>query len=366
VAREAGLEIIGINSRKRTISSSLKARDQYAAKVLADATARRPDAAFFVLIGDLHLASSHLPASLKREIKRKRVARRVLTIHQNYEPLYWKLVDVGAEEMAEVVRIEKDVYCLFNTPPWIKLQSHLHWIESTANPPEWDYTDEIPDMVSALLAFFEIKSAPRRFEDYEAHSPGNSDFMRVLKRKHLYSKKEWKMLLLGLDTFGFQLFPKEKHLYALTSNPNHWAELSARYLHAKLSGWNSVYADPRKDFYSLVMIEAVAFLSSKILNPKRKSPSRKSLKEMTQAHSPEGEAARLTLSLLKKGTLSTKTKAPVPYLLASMYAGKILGEEIYVALLQNRIRKEEVKKLFFTKFPRKNKIYSDWVKKVNK
>jgi hypothetical protein len=373
-AKKEGVGIVGINSHSKNIAHSLESRDKYAAKVLAQMTLEEPNTTIFVLIGDLHLATRHLPQSLRTALRKSHLKRRVLTIHQNYEPFYWKLVESGTEEIVEIVRIKKDSYCILNTPPWIKLHSHLQWVQTASNPKEWDHTSQIREMIEVLSSFFEIRSAPRKFEDYEAHGPGNSDFLKVLQRKHLYSKMEWDALLLGLDTFGFQIFPKEKHLYALSSNPNYWAELSARYLHSKLSGFDRVLSDPKQDFYPILMIEALGYLCSKILNPKRKCPSREKLQQaIRRSATPteERKAAELALSHLKNLRLPPGNESPGVYLLTAAYLGKLLGESIYLSLIQNRIQKEEIKKLFFMQFPRggrakvmARKVYREWVKRL--
>ena len=60
-----------------------------------------------------------------------------MVILQNNERFYWKLVALGLEQLIDVVKVKDGVYCVMNTPPWVKLKTHLKWTEvmAEAEPP---------------------------------------------------------------------------------------------------------------------------------------------------------------------------------------------------------------------------------------
>lgn len=71
---------------------SLESRDAFAARMISHWAQQDPNAVIFCLMGDLHLAQNHLPREIKLELETRQVSKRILTIHQNYDDLYWKLV----------------------------------------------------------------------------------------------------------------------------------------------------------------------------------------------------------------------------------------------------------------------------------
>ena len=80
--------------------------------------------------GELHLATGHLPAALKRTA-RKTLGRelRVLSVLQNNETLYWQLMSEPQHQDREIVRVDRDTFCILTTPPVVVQQSYLNWIE---------------------------------------------------------------------------------------------------------------------------------------------------------------------------------------------------------------------------------------------
>jgi hypothetical protein len=88
-----------------------------------------PNAKIFVLFGDLHLASAHLPRSVERRLAAKGMKARIAVVHQNIEAVYWKLAKKGQVGEQSIVRLASGKFCILSVPPWVKLQSYLEWME---------------------------------------------------------------------------------------------------------------------------------------------------------------------------------------------------------------------------------------------
>ena len=100
------------------------------------------------LYGELHVGSRHLPAQLSK-ISKAHLKKSLswITIHQNVDRLFWQLAD--QELKTEVVQIKKNVFCVFSSTPWTKLQSWVNWTEGGTH----DLTDGDTDYQSLDYLF---------------------------------------------------------------------------------------------------------------------------------------------------------------------------------------------------------------------
>jgi hypothetical protein len=126
-ARKCGVRVVGVNHPHKSGRARLRARDDAIAESLVDVIQSAPEARIMVLIGDLHLASKHLPHALETRLDVRGVSRRTLIVYQNSDALYWTLAENGAAPDAQVVRLGDDRFCVMEVPPHVKLQSYLSW-----------------------------------------------------------------------------------------------------------------------------------------------------------------------------------------------------------------------------------------------
>lgn len=380
-ARESGVQIVGINRAETRKGHSLLQRDRFMAQELVACTKKDPKALVLALVGDLHLADTHLPLRIKQGLKKQKLKRELLVIHQNVERYYWNLVREGLEQLVDVVRVRKDVYCILNTPPWIKLQSHVRWLDWDAEG-TLESTDEIASYVQMISDFFEI-DAPRT-SNFSVHSPIDSLSLESLERRKLHSKRELRFIGACLGEFKSFFIPRANILYLATLSPNHCAAQAALYVHTEASGFDKVFQDPQRDFYRFVWAEAIAFLGSKVINHKRKCPGRQDLERIADSPSAagdSGEVARFVLSLLKKEeTFLTTGKIQrfllVPgkpllfYYKAAKVIGALLGQSLYTAVTEEVISKHDLRKILelplHEQSSRQNEaLYFRWVKNLN-
>jgi hypothetical protein len=116
--------VYGLDCRPRFDLRGVRRRDRHAASVLGRVRAQHPEARLVVLVGESHLAPSHLPARAQRVLP----AERVLTVLQNVDALYWQAAGEGRVGV-EAVEVRDDVLCVFSATPLEKYESYRHYLE---------------------------------------------------------------------------------------------------------------------------------------------------------------------------------------------------------------------------------------------
>lgn len=385
-AKEHQIEIKGINNPTVSKNNSLKQRDQFAAKVIAELSEKDPKACLFVLIGDLHLAQKHLPTEIKVRLKRKNISKKLLTIHQNLEKLYWQLVEQGLEHHVDVVKVSPSIFCVMNTPPWVKLKSHLNWTELIAEtgsiPPlstaaqafeEMDYSHEVQDLTAVIGKFFGM--VVPKLDNFQIYGPLDFDLLKEDSLNAKYAR-----------IFRSYFIPQKNIIFLNSLSLNHVAAQSSIFLHASLSGFNDVFENPHRDFYRFIWVEALGFLGAKVINPKRKCSGRIDLrKQFSQTkltkRDENWKSAQLALLHLdwENGGKGRSAKIPlllpktghsnVLYYKTAKILGHLLGHSLYQCLVDRRCSQNEIKALFYMKLETSDsarQAYLKWIGRVDK
>ena len=124
-AKDNGIQLVGINSDKAG-RDSLKRRDVFAASVLNELVESYPESLCICLIGEFHLGDNHLPDKLKAfDLK----VTRILT---NIDQFYFARRAMTDYSNNDYLLLKEGLYCLLNSPPWIKWQSYSLWEEMKA------------------------------------------------------------------------------------------------------------------------------------------------------------------------------------------------------------------------------------------
>lgn len=398
-AKNEGVLVIALGGK---LDAPLRQRDRFAAKVLGEMTEEDPSCLIFTLIGDMHLATNHLPQNFKDELKKRRLKRNTLVIHQNHEQFYWDLVEQGVENFVEVIKVKPKVYCVMNSTPWVKLQSHLKWIETVSEiPPSQsalsdfakaidllDHSHEVATVISVIKDFFEISDLIP--DNYRIHGPLDLSFIEKIQEKKTLGRRQLGILTFAMKEFDNLFFPKENILFLTNLSINHVSTEAGYYMHSFLSGFQGVFEKPVRDFYTFVWVEALAFLGSKVVNPKRQCQGpldiRRKLRlyrKENQGKSLKAKAAQFALVHLEAERKRLQRQARIlsirlpkethsneslfVYYRAAKILGALLGHGIYSALLENRVEKDEVRALFYCPFTDKHnpkKLYLQWTERL--
>jgi hypothetical protein len=175
-ARRFGVRVVPANCKRNV---ALPARDRISAEAIAPllSAAREPEEMVFVVYGDLHLAAGHLPAEVARLAGGRDHPKAI--VFQNSETIWRRLGSPAASTAA--ARLDGERFCLLNTPPLVKMQGYLSWLESSSvqggepGPlgltPRYvdpdDLAEELEGIVDSLASFFGLP-APS-LDDWELH-----------------------------------------------------------------------------------------------------------------------------------------------------------------------------------------------------
>lgn len=126
--RREGIRAHGVDGGPGLDGTGLAARDRRAACAILRLRAHHPRARIAALIGEMHLAPTHLPAAL-RECAARAGTRppRVVILLQDVEVLYWRSLERGGEERPHLVRLEEtggmEVFCRLHRAPVARLEA---------------------------------------------------------------------------------------------------------------------------------------------------------------------------------------------------------------------------------------------------
>lgn len=372
-ARETGTHVAGIDA-KIGGPNSLSLRDAFAGEVIAKAIASNPGATVLVLIGDLHIAPSHLPAAVDRALAAAAEPRsKPVFVYQNSERIYWKLAAAGLERSAEVVRVAGNSFCVMNTPPIILQQTYLNWLEREEDV--LDYADARTEFLTLLkrIAGFLRLPLPPEAEEVEVYTCGDLSFLHRLRARRVFREHEIEEIKRQIRSAESYFIPRSKMVYLANLSTNHAAEEASHYLKI-LCAPEELPTERSAAFYANALHEAVGFFGSKIINDRRKTPHEAEFKRLLASAETFGpiarRVARLVLAhkeieklvhgprsadVLKKlaPTLGLIHKQPVDLFIGVTHAlGYMLGEKLFYGMVAGTISKDFIRELYQDPFTR--------------
>lgn len=271
LARAQRVRLVGINQTIAPGRGRIQARDARIAEQLAGVLAAQPEARLVVLIGDLHLASSHLPRAVDALLTARGLQRSRLVVHQNSDALYWDLVRRGDERETRVVRLGDGLYCVMEVPPFVKLESYLSW-EQTLDDADLDLLVEPILLQTCVNRLADFVRLPRFVVHCEVFTNLDEAFFQALERSRSVSRTQVREAhLLAFANRGCYV-PAIDAVYLPYFSVNHTTEQAMHVLCSKY-GAEVRSEDPVEDFYRRTLRVAVGFLASKLVNPHRRATS---------------------------------------------------------------------------------------------
>ncbi|MCB9026810.1 MAG: ChaN family lipoprotein [Bdellovibrionaceae bacterium] len=351
-AKTQGIPVFAVNRyyKKRSLTSLVN-RDLFAAKKITKLIQKFPEATIYTIFGDLHLASNHLPNYIKEVIGKPQF--KMAQVFLNSERLYFQLAKKNLEMEVEVLRSKNSRFCIMSSPPWVKWQSYLMFLEGAYDDDleedydKIDFTDHVAQLVEVMKKDIKMNIS---LDDLAVYN--SEDFSVWRKVAEKLKPKERKYFLKLIEDEKTFILPKQNFYYLSRLSINHCAHLAGFYFHKKVSGLNKSLWDMPNDFLPLIWHEAVAFYLSKLINHKRKA-EKLSVVENQLRHTEEIDQGREALALVldqktdewiyvksgrhKKERL--KAKKTISYLHAARILGSMMGEKLYDAYIMGRIKK---------------------------
>lgn len=335
LARDRGIEVTGLNSR---ISAGLAQRDQQMAQIISRLRREDPEALVYVVVGEWHLAHSHLPRRLRVGLK----DHELMVLFQDVEQLYFRLAKAQSEGVTDYLKGAGNRFCVMFSPPWMKWQSYLMYLEHAYDRDlqedlAIDYSDHVASLVEVLEKDVKVATTRSRLQVYCSNSRTS-----LARLKVSLPKRFGKILLYHLEHDLSFLLPEKDWLYLSRPTINHASALAGQFIHAQLAERKRTLWDLPQDFVALIWVEAVGFFFSKWINPKRKAENWDSLRLRLEATSPK-DKGRMALLLALDHRLSEvvwvqtgrmrrsryKVRDTGAYVEASRLAGNQLGERLF-------------------------------------
>jgi hypothetical protein len=356
-AQKHKISVYGLNkSFAKRNATTLKSRDVFAGKKIAELTKAHPESLIFVIYGDLHLATAHIPAEIQRNLG-KPFGKNVLSIFQNAEKIYFQLLNQGSEGSTDLIRINRNTFCLMSVPPWVKWQNYLMYLEQTydeglqfqgEDDEDWDddedsdyepldFTDHIGRYVKIMAEELGMDVSLSALSVYSAN---DDSFWTQVRERYDAKKQMWIQRLIE-DEYSFYL-PEISAAYLARGTVNHASTLAMQYIHAQVSGSKSLFSEMPQDFLRWIWMEAVAYFGSKMINPKRKTDTIADIKaSLVHKDSSDIGKEALQLALAQKmhelmvitgvpgHKLQAKPRRKASYMVAATLLGGMMGERLF-------------------------------------
>lgn len=340
-AKEHRIPVFAINLQQRGRSAqTLKKRDEFAAKQLKKIRAKYPKAQIFVSFGDLHLAKAHLPKLLKSKTENIQI------ILQNSEKIYFELLKKKKDFEVDVVRLENGLFCIQSVPPWVKWQNYLLHLE-VLEEFDSEATDEIAGLIQFLVKDLDLGKRFSLVDDIEIFTHADENFWERLEESGI-TGLEWAWVeAMASKNRSFYL-PQLKIAFLAKTSGNHAASLATEILLSRLNRSQPLNLKMPDGFEELILRQAFIHFGAKLINPHRKALAMEDLKKsLFVDETAEHQADVLKLALRQKMKEMTGQKLagkwkPAVYWEASLLLGSMLGEKMYHAFRQKRIRMPEI------------------------
>lgn len=365
-----------------TLACSLRKRDKESGKIIADVIKQNPHRKFFVLAGDLHVAPSHLPREVSKNLTAQGLKKKQLIIFQNSEEIYWTLAEKALEEKVEIVKLADGNFCVLNTPPIVWQQSYLNWLEQEGSDIDFaDARGTFMELMHRIAHFLDIE-LPEEANDVEIFTCGDLSFLERLKKDPYFDRQELRRIKSQILASESYSIPHKKIVYLANLSLNHAAEEATHYIRYLSAGQEF----PRRivdAFYMNILHEALGFFGSKIINHKRKAMHAKDyrslLNYLTQTKLKHERVAQFEMaSLILDHAHNDKTGEAIRYqkLLGdnpdlffgvTHGIGYILGDKLYYGLMNGKIQKDQIRELFQEPLADDGEpveAYMNWVRKT--
>jgi hypothetical protein len=344
LVREKRGRCLALNLKTSSTLKGLKQRDLHAASLLVEASKKLSEThKIYVIFGDLHIARERLPACVRKKLKAKVPC---VTLFLNPEKIYFQIYKKNLENQINVVQFNREEYCLLESPPWVKWQSYLLFLEENSDSLLGDDTADYSEHLQSLLQILSMDMGIQENIDFSVSSFRDHDFLElwleVLTQENYSIAK--KFVENDMNFFD----PKSSRAYLARGTVNYAAQLVGHIFHARLCGLKQGPTSFPNDFEKRIWLDAVAFFLSKLINPHRKPPSMNDLKKRLAAFSPEdrGEIVlklaldqkmrELLMSYNQELSVSVKTTSEnsdqddlIIYTGAAQILGSMLGEKLH-------------------------------------
>ena len=298
-------------------------RDHFMAKRINAAASKEK---VFVLIGQYHISPNHIGKFLQD----------YLAILVNPEDVYWKLEEKNPFSFADVVKIEDNVFCYFNSHPLFEQQSFINWLQDIE---EVEYTEELAERLEDIVCkFYHLK--PLR--NIEVFTFKELDIFMDVVKANISDKREREYIVKQIKR-NASIYLPPGYIFLSIIKP---ALLVEEITHHYFRTFNK----PKTkfdEFFARTINEAIAYFTSKLIDPKRKCKSLKAYKtSKSRKEKVLGKVIENNLKFFKgEATLPLIPKEAELIEEFPNAMGYIMGEEIYKKFNKNKFSLRKIGKI---------------------
>lgn len=337
-ARARSISVYGLDCPPRNDPRMIRARDRCVAARIAEMTRRRADHRIVVIYGEAHLAAGHLPSEIQRQLAEGGLRRRLLTIVQNQDAIYWKLACDGRAEN-KVVRVRHDAYCVMSANPYLKYESYYRQLErwkseQIGEPTGLHLTASVHHLIDTIANFVGIRKQSyclsreticlEFFADAypEVHLASDKSVLKQVLTQARLTRAQAQQILSRVAARGSCYVAAANAVLVGEFQLEAGAEEAARFVNyackgERLERFRQIRRSAADLFYVQVMEACLGYFGSKLLVPSRRPARRESLEGLS---ADEQRALRL---------------------------GYRLGEKLYDGYLAGKIGRRQIASLFF-------------------
>jgi uncharacterized iron-regulated protein len=287
-ARDFNIKVIGINGGIHG-KKSLSGRDRFAAKTLADYRTEHPDDLVICMIGQYHLADEHLPAALRAEFLGRGLKPEYVNILTNVDKYFFELTG-DLQKTTEYLRLKKNLYCIMNSPPWIKWHSYTMWEE--VRDPNRDLVLEMDDagaeesdihteitydidhhflaMTENLAKFLNAPLKRQRIETFNIYSAFEFDLINLDAFGEDIAEGDMFRYIERSNLDGAYYLPQDHTILISRLSVNGLAEVAGQFFFQLQTNFDENHGTDREQFYRRIIKFTIGMVASKIFNPRRK------------------------------------------------------------------------------------------------
>ena len=276
-ARRAQIPVFAINSDAGG-RDKLPTRDELCATMLKRLALQYRGYQIFCIVGEYHLADQQLPALLIN----RRTNRKIVRVVSNIDQYYFSLNFPPEFTISHYLYLKKDLFCIMDTPPWVKWQSYNFWEEQRDNSKQFEaregFYNELQldldyhflSLVSDLVRFFAFTDNSTALSRFHLISGTPQKIItEVQRRRYADNKTILKHAVVRLAVDGFYFLENSKTILLAKVSLNNLAEMAGQFLYEIIAP-SPTTASPTDRFYRRVIRFTIGVLCSKIINPKRK------------------------------------------------------------------------------------------------
>lgn len=326
--KKKGFSFYCVNS----LESDFLKRDQQLAQNLKEVCSSYEGPVLF-LVGQHHLGPENLPKALED------LSLDPLCLHLDPEEIFFALEEYNLLKDVQVLNLDNH-FCFLSTPPWVHWQNHLLHLEELYDEDDdedFEYEELRGEDFNAVVADYVdlIKKDLSLKEDFK---PIDVEFIDEYVIKGEANQKLYEIMQPMLDSETSFYWPEQSEGIMVTGSLNQAAAVAGKYLHSVLRKEQALPWGDVEALNAWCWMEAVGYMLSKLINPKRVASNTQNLSAFLRARLGPDAGKNLMKALVKERVLeldqslklghsSALTWAEVVY--AARLKGALVGESLF-------------------------------------